>query len=251
MTSPPTNQLPYLTFASLASTKVGHGIFSRWGGVSPPPFDSLNINYHVGDPEENVRHNRALIRKTLDIVHLVSAQQVHGDTIHRITEIPRKAEIESEGADSLISDVKGIFLMIQQADCQAVMIFDPTHLAVANVHTGWRGSVANIIGKTIQAMMDAYLSRPADLLAVISPSLGKCCAEFVNYRQELPKSFEDYRVSEHFFDFPAISRDQLITAGLKPSRIETAGICTRCDPSWFSYRRDKITGRFCSVIGLR
>lgn len=100
-------------------------------------------------------------------------------------------------------------------------------------------------------MKTSYHTNPTDLQAAISPSLGSCCAEFVNFRQELPKSFYKYQVRENYFDFPAISREQLLSCGVKPANIELSGICTRCDCRWFSYRRQRNTGRFCSVIGLR
>ncbi len=182
---------------------------------------------------------------------LVSTGQVHGDQVCRISTLPTAGENELNGYDGLITDITGIFLLIQQADCQAVLLFDPQKRVIANIHVGWRGSVIEIIAKTIETMETYYQTNPADLRAGISPSLGPCCAEFVNFRQELPKSFYKYQVRENYFDFPAISRDQLRSCGVKSANIELSNICTRCDSGWFSYRRNKDTGRFCSVIGLQ
>jgi YfiH family protein len=139
---------------------------------------------------------------------------------------------------------------VQQADCQAVLLFDPVKKVVANIHCGWRGSVDNIIGKVIATMTDSFNVNPANLLAGISPSLGPCCAEFINYRTELPSSFWSYQVKPNYFDFWQISKDQLQGAGVNADKIETSSICTACNNDWFSYRRDKATGRFCSVISI-
>ena len=103
--------------------------------------------------------------------------------------------------------------MIQQADCQAVLLHDPHRRAIAAVHCGWRGSVVGIIGKTIAAMQRYYRSIPADLTAFIGPSLGPCCGEFINYPDELPRWMHQYQVRPSYFDFWEISRQQLLGAG--------------------------------------
>jgi len=227
---------------------VSSATFSRHGGVSKAPYHSRNVGLHVGDVEERVLRNRALLREQLGLARLVSARQVHGDSVLVVDWLP-EADVELAGHDALVTDQLGIGLMIQQADCQAVMLYDPEHGAVANIHSGWRGSVANIIAKTV-AMISAYGTRPASLLAAISPSLGPCCGEFVNYRQELPEPFYGYQVRPNHFDFWAISRDQLRDSGVRREKIEIAGRCTACEGDYFSYRRDRVTGRFASVIGI-
>jgi hypothetical protein len=180
---------------------------------------------------------------------LVSAKQVHGDSILNLDWLP-DADVEYPSHDALMTNIPEIGLMIQQADCQAVMLYDPEHGAVANIHSGWRGSVANIIAKTVAAMTVAYGTRPAALHAAISPSLGPCCGEFVNYRAELPLAFHAYQMQPNHFDFWAVSRDQLRAAGVGLEQIEIAGRCTVCNENYFSYRRDRVTGRFASVIGM-
>jgi purine-nucleoside/S-methyl-5'-thioadenosine phosphorylase / adenosine deaminase len=122
---------------------------------------------------------------------------------------------------------------------------------VANIHSGWRGSVGNIIGRTIQVMTSEYSSRPRELVCGVGPSLGPCCAEFVNYRKEIHESFWRYRRPGDYFDFWKISRDQLLTAGVPRGHICVSGICTKCNPHlFFSYRRDSKTGRFATVVGI-
>jgi copper oxidase (laccase) domain-containing protein len=130
------------------------------------------------------------------------------------------------------------------------MLYDPVRAVIANIHSGWRGSIADIIGRTVAVMQQRFGCRPAEIVAGIGPSLGPCCAEFVNYRKEIPATLWSYQVSPNHFDFWALSRDQLVRAGLRPGHIETGGICTRCHSDlFFSYRAAQQTGRMAAVIG--
>jgi len=160
-------------------------------------------------------------------------------------------DLEIGGFDGLVTNLPDTGLMIQQADCQAILLADPVRGAVGIAHAGWRGTVANVIAETVLAMSRAFATEPADLVAGVSPSLGPCCAEFVNFRTELPAALHGYQVRPNHFDFWAISRDQLCSVGLRPGNIHIAGICTRCSRDYFSYRRERVTGRFASVIGLK
>jgi len=236
-------------YPALASSNTFHGVFTRLGGVSPAPFDSFNVAFGLTDGERNVRENRDRIKKNFGIEALVSGRQVHGEKIAVIAENP-VTDLVVDGCDGLITDVAGIGLMIQHADCQAILLDDPVNRAVGIVHAGWRGSVVNIARKTVEAMQRSYGTDAADLKAAISPSLGPCCAEFINYKQELPATFFKYQVKPNHFDFWAISRDQLCHAGIRSENIAVANQCTVCNPDYFSYRREKVTGRCASVIGI-
>ncbi len=238
----------YGQFHGLASESLAHGVFSRQGGVSAGPYHSLNLSFGVGDDPAAVLANREEIKRVLGLTTLVSARQVHGDRIMCITAEP-EGDFEAEGYDALITNCR-IGLMIQQADCQAVIIHDPDGPALGVAHVGWRGSVAGILGATVRAMTEAFGTDPARLRAAISPSLGRCCAEFINYRSELPAWMHDFQGHPNHFDFPAISVRQLEEAGLRTERISLAELCTRCSPDYFSYRRDRVTGRFATVAAL-
>ncbi|MEW6429737.1 MAG: peptidoglycan editing factor PgeF [Thermodesulfobacteriota bacterium] len=239
-----------LLYPIFPAESVIHATFRRHGGVSSAPWDSLNVGLACGDATANVVENRRRVKERLGLDLLVSARQVHGDRVVAVRQTPA-ADIEIPDCDGLVTDHPGLGLMIQQADCQAVLLHDPQRPAVGICHSGWRGSVADIIGGTVAAMTREFGSTPATLRAAISPSLGPCCAEFVNHRLELPDHFRKYRRGAAHFDFWTISRDQLVGAGLRPEHIEIAGVCTRCSPDYFSYRRDRVTGRFASVIGIR
>ena len=238
----------YGHFPDLAAAHLVHGVFGRQGGGSVAPYHSLNISLGVGDDPAVVLANRARLKQALGIATLVSARQVHGEQILRLTAEP-DADFEAEGYDALVTNCR-IGLMIQQADCQAVIIHDPDTPALGLAHVGWRGSVVGIIGTTVRAMVADFGSDPARMQAAISPALGSCCGEFINHRQELPPWMHAYQVQPNYFDFPAISVQQLLEAGLRPERISRAGLCTRCNPDYFSYRRDRITGRGATVAAL-
>jgi YfiH family protein len=227
---------------------------NRFGGVSSSPYDSLNLSYGVGDNPVSVAENRHCLKEELGITTLLSAGQVHGDRCY-VSQNLVSADLEVDGYDALMTDQPGLGLMIQQADCQGVTLYDPIHSVIAAIHSGWQGSVKNIIGRTVEKMVSRYNSSPVDIQAYISPSLGPCCAEFVNHRLEFPPSFLDFQVKENYFDFWQISRMQLLQAGLKDRQIETAGICTSCSSDYFSYRRarregDGRTGRCATVIAI-
>jgi YfiH family protein len=239
-----------LIHPGLSSSCLMHGTFNRFGGVSPSPWDSNNVSFGLGDNAENVLANREQIKKALGFECLVSAKQVHGSQVYIVDKNPA-GDLEVEGFDALITNVPDTCLMIQQADCQAVFLFDPEKKVVGIAHAGWRGSVTDIIAETVYAMSQTFSTEPTDVKAAISPSLGPCCAEFVNFRSELPEALHGYQVRANYFDFWAISRDQLSAAGIRPENIHVAAICTCCNQDYFSYRRDKDTGRFASVIGAR
>ena len=243
--------MPLLDFLPIAlGDGLTGGFFTRHGGGSHAPFDSLNVGYGVGDDPLLVAGNRRRLQEHLGLNFLVSARQVHDDRILSISE-PQARDCEHAGFDALITNQPGVGLLIQQADCQAVVLHDPVNRVVANVHSGWRGSVANIIAKTIDRMTADFGSDPAQMAAAISPSLGPCCAEFVHFLSELPKEFHAHQVRPAYFDFWAISRQQLQEAGVLAAHIQTAAVCTRCDPNYFSYRREGKTGRSATVIALQ
>jgi copper oxidase (laccase) domain-containing protein len=101
-------------------------------------------------------------------------------------------------------------------------------------------------------MRERFGCRPSDIRAGIGPSLGPCCAEFVNYRTEIPEALWGYRRDGVLFDFWAMTRGQLTRSGVREAHIETSGICTRCRTDlFFSHRGEKHTGRFPAVIGIK
>jgi polyphenol oxidase len=228
-----------------------HGFFTRRGGVSAGPYRSLNLSFAVGDDPESVAENRRRLREALELDNLTGATQVHGHGYALITSgSPTIGEIPE--VDILLTGEAGPGLLIKQADCQAVLLYDPKRRVAANVHCGWRGQVQNVLAQAVARLGEIFGSRPRDMRAAISPSLGFCCAEFRHFRRELPPEFWTYQVRPTYFDLWRLSRDQLLAVGLKPAHIDVAGLCTRCRAQdFYSYRRDGTTGRQGAIIALR
>ena len=250
------HNLSYLQFPHLSEyADVRHGIFTRQGGFSKGCYQGLNVGMGNGDNLDHVLRNRAAISGRMGYSELVFANQVHGTAIINhsgcSTEGNRHTLSKAGSGDAMITDAPGQSLVIQTADCQAVLIYDPVRKAVADIHSGWRGSIQNIIGLTVQAMIKEFGSNPKNLLAGIGPSLGPCCAKFIHYRTEIPKAFWSYKNSSDCFDFWAMSKDQLTEAGIPENHIVSSNLCTRCRTDlFFSYRKEKSTGRFAAVIGI-
>ncbi len=249
--------LVFFRFTDLSGfPELSHQIFSRKGGRSHKPYDGLNLAFSVGDKQADVRWNRRQVAKRVGCRYTVYANQVHGTDI-LIYSSPESAAAAATGplrsGDAMITDIPGLALAIQVADCQAILVYDATRKVVANIHSGWRGSVRNIVGKTVAAMERRFGCRGRDMVAAIAPSLGPCCSEFINYRSEIPEEFWKYKDSRNCFDFWKISHDQLETAGLRPGNIQSGGMCTRCRTDYFYSYRGAVgnTGRFGAVIGLR
>ena len=159
---------------------------------------------------------------------------------------------ETTQADAMITHLPGLALMVKQADCQGIIIFDPVKNVVSNVHCGWRGNTYDILGSVVKRMSLDFGSKASDLIAAIGPSLGPCCAEFIDYGQIFPEEFRQFMVRDNYFDLLQISRWQLIKAGLKEENIEVTNICTKCRTDLFySYRAEGITGRFATVVMLK
>jgi YfiH family protein len=253
------NGLTCLQFPALVNLPgFFHGVFLRNGVNGQGHMVSFNLGLGHGTADEVVWRNREQMLDFFGPENFgVYARQVHGIDVGVVSpsgdfNVPNVHPPVQLHGDALITDVSGAALVIQVADCQPVIIVDPATGAIANIHSGWRGSVQNIIGVTIDRMEAQYRSRPQDLVCAIGPSLGPCCAEFVNYKEEIPQAFWGYRRPNDFFDFWQISIDQLIDAGVKPENISLAGVCTKCNQHlFFSYRGDQLTGRFAAVIGIR
>ncbi len=238
----------WLEFELLAECPgLMHAIFLRHGGISPEPFGSLNAGGSTGDDHEKVTENRRRMLNALNISRVVSGKQVHGSDVTWI----KQDQMEIAASDAMITDLQNVGLMIKHADCQAAILYDPVHRALGNVHAGWRGNVQNIYRAAIQKMQEAFGTRPEDLLVGVSPSLGPNHSEFKNYKTEFPEEFWTFQVRPEYFDLWAIARHQLEQCGVLPHHIQIASICTYANPQdYYSYRRDKVTGRHATIAAL-
>jgi len=170
--------------------------------------------------------------KELGLGEPLLAEQIHSDFI---LEVDRMPETEVK-VDAFITQAKNLLLGAKSADCQGVVIFDPVRKVVGVVHSGWKGSAQNIIGKTIRQMQMTFGSEGRGLLVGISPSLGPCCAEFSDPMEELPTFCHPFILGNKHVDFWSLSKKQCADEGVLELNVEVAGICTKCDPNYFSYR---------------
>ncbi len=239
-----------------------HGVFTRAGGNSTGRFSGLNLGMNCGDDPEIVRANRADMLAALGVSNALFLNQVHGEDIlvlergSDIRDLIWNAEAgkthRPASADAVVTDVEDLALVIQVADCQAVIFYDPVRRVIANVHSGWRGSVANILGRCLDVMTGDFHCRTENIFVGISPSLGPCCAEFRDYRTWIPRPLWKYMSEDRpYVDFWEMSRAQLVENGINPDHIQSMELCTKCNADrFYSYRANKTTGRFGAVVGL-
>lgn len=246
----------WLEFELLADLKaIKHAVFLRHGGLSTGELASLNFGFSVGDHPEHVKNHYKAAASLLNLPNFINGQpsicsskQRHGVEIWSVNASNLS---EEPFADAIVTQEKGVGLLIKHADCQAALFYDPIRHVIANVHCGWRGNVQNIYHHVVQYLIKTYGSKPENLLVCIGPSLGPQSAEFVNYQKELPESFWKYQIRPFYFDLWALSRAQLKEAGVLDEHIEIAHIDTFANAKdCYSYRREKPSGRHASVIAL-
>ncbi len=241
-----TPPLKYWVSTLLSEAGIPHGVFTRRGGVSPPPWDSLNLGSTVGDDRDRVRENLrrmfAALGRPLEsrydvwLVHSARVVCASG---------PRPDERPHIQADAILTDRPDLTLVMRYADCVPILLADPVRRVVGIVHAGWRGTVLGVTRRAVEQMSACYGSRPADILAAIGPSIGpdhyevgpEVRARFVSEDSGHARFFVPSRRRGHFmFDLPGFVRMRLEHAGV--ARVEDLGLCTYADAGrFFSYRR--------------
>lgn len=255
-----------------------HGFSTRAGGVTTVyGGKSLNLGWTKEDDPAAVTENRRLmVQKIAPSMKLVTVRQVHGNHVERVRgEDALAGRLETrEGkavleGDGLVTNAPGVLLAAGTADCVPVLIVDPVRRAVGGFHAGWRGTVARIVEKGVEAMRREYGSRAGDLKAAIGPSIGPCCYTvgdevWKRFMEEFPYGAELFHKMDVEGGTPALrvdlweaNRRQLIETGLPVESITVLGECTACmldasgGPKYFSHRAQAgRTGRMLNVIGI-
>lgn len=261
------NGVWYGLFTHLGHLGLRHGVSTRLGGISAPPFATLNLGLKTGDQAERVRLNRRHFCQAVgvDPDRTVTPQQTHEDRIYIAGAADAGRGIFSHDAaipctDALATNQAGLPLMLFFADCVPVLIYDPVRRAVAISHAGWKGTVARIAAKTVCAMGEHFGTRAADCFVGIAPSIGPCCYEVDQpvidaLCQSFPDTWGTLVVpsgGKWQLDLWETNRRQLVEAGVQRDRIVVAGVCTACNTAlFFSHRAEKgKTGRMGAVISL-
>lgn len=241
---------------------------SRTGGLSLPPYASLNLGLHVGDNPELVMANRRLLADTLDLPLecWVIGEQVHGNRVALVEwqDAGRGSEELANalaGIDAMVTSESRVALVAFYADCVPLFLVDPVKRVLGLAHAGWRGTVLGIGGRVVTRMVREFNSCPADLLAAIGPSIGRCCYQVdtrvgVAVKERLPwanKVLTPDGSNHYRLDLPRANYLELLAAGLRPENIELANLCTCClSDTFFSYRATGgPTGRQAALLSLR
>ena len=233
---------------------------TRLGGVSEPPYRSLNLAYHVGDTDASVTENRRRFCGGLgiDTHSLVVAQQVHGDEVAVVDESQEGCGAHSHETaipetDGMITASRSIALAVLTADCVPVLVVDPLRKAIGVAHAGWRGAIRMIASRTVLRMRDDFGTDPANCLVVLAPSIGSCCYTVgEDVRSHFLRAFGAECIVEDRLDLRQAVKTQLLRIGVEERNISSMGECTACNlDRFYSYRgEDGRTGRMMSVIGI-
>mgnify|MGYP001594862008 FL=1 len=248
--------------------EICHFVSTRIGGFSNPPYDSLNLGFHVGDKPDMVLKNRKRLAKSLEIPlhNFILARQVHDCNVKIVTDDSRGSgafdyDTAVSATDAMVTDIPNICLMVLHADCVPILFFDMKKKVIGVAHAGWKGTIRMVAQNTVKVLKEEFNCLPKDILAGIGPSIGPCCYEVgPEVIAQIDKSFHNkgryIRESSGgmgYFDLWEANKIQLVEMGITEKNIEVAEVCTRCNHTiFFSYRHQRgETGRFGAGIMLK
>lgn len=253
-------KISYLQPKRLAANLVA-GFSTRNGGISRPPFNSLNLGTETEDQSTNVEGNRATFTRAFNLSphQLLTVKQVHGDDVLLIDqENPDLCHFLDLKVDAIVTNQPGIMIGILTADCLPILIWHEEKKIAAVIHAGWRGAANGLIAKVIQTIHATFDCPAAELHAAIGPGIGAH-----NYEVDRPvrdafrqgtgfwnEISKETKLAHWQLNIPLSCQLQLEQSGLKPQHIEVAKQCTCCHPElFFSHRRDNgVTGRQIGFI---
>ena len=261
-----------------------HGFSTRHGGVSTlPHLSDLNFGFGLGEERETTLENYRRFASVLGIVpgHALAARQTHTDLVMTVDERFRGLNLQSapdalpdgipaldarfsDGWDAFVTDRKNVALSVRVADCVPILFWDPVHAVIGAAHAGWKGTFAEIAGKTVLAM-EALGADRKDLLVSVGTSIGVCCYEvddafhtrFVEkFGEDLCRGCFTLRESgKYHCDLRACNRMLLEALGVPAEHIEVSPFCTCCDPGQFhshraAQKRDGKRGLMTAMISM-
>ncbi len=235
-------ELVYYTSDTIAAP---HLFTTKFGGVSTGCLSSLNLGFSRGDERENVLQNYQIVAELLGVprARMTMTRQVHGDRVRVVG--PDEVGMGlgqplSWQTDAIVTNLPGVPLCGYYADCVVTLLYDPVSRSIGVCHSGWRGTANGILAKTVRTMQQQYGARPADIRAVIGPSIRQCCFETDAdvpdaMRETMGAAVEPYiekRGEKYFIDLQGINVLRLREAGVRD--ITDSGLCTKCmhDEFW-------------------
>lgn len=260
--------LKYIEFECLNeySDVLIHCMSTRAGGVSTGECSTMNLGFSRKDIRSNIIRNFELIcgAAGLEPDSLVLTNQIHGTRVYRAGSndkgkgIIRDSDIK--GVDGLYTMTPGVTLTTFHADCVPVFLFEPGIKAAALLHSGWKGTLSNIVSSLTERLNELPEYDAGKLIAVLGPSIGHCCFEveddvYCLFREKYnnEKYYVNISDTKWKVDLKGIITQQLKEAGLKEDNIHNCGICTKCrNDLFFSYRGDNgKTGSMAAFIQIK
>lgn len=248
-------------FYEVTAWRGARGLFTtRKGGMSRPPYDSLNLGAGGGDDPETVAGNRRRLNEALGLgdggVRTVS--QVHGSGVCVLNDPDAPRPVA--GYDAVITALPGQAVGVLTADCVPILLYDPVKGAVAAVHAGWAGTIKGIAGHAVEAMAREFGTGPGDVLAAVGPSIGPCCYEVdekvMGPLRESLRGWSGLAVDaapgKWRLDLWMTNRRVLELSGVPPGNISVMGLCTACNQDKFYSHRGSggKAGRMMAVAVL-
>ena len=244
-----------------ANKKISYGFFTRLGGVSKEPYNSLNCSFKNQDNELNVFHNIDIVKKNLNLREIVKLDQVHSSKVILIKDHNDISDFYK--VDGIVTKTPGIGLSILGADCAPILFYDKIEKIVGACHAGWRGAVNDIVEKTV-CKMESIGAKRYQISAIIGPAIQRNsyeigqevadtirrCSFFSNTISILSHKTND----KYLFDLPLFLQQSLKNANIL--EIGNVDLDTYTNPHlFFSHRRSfhknmNETGRHISVIGI-
>lgn len=246
---------------------VAHGFSTRLGGVSPAPWESMNLGSNRGDDPSNVDENyrRFCCAIGADSSAIVKNHQVHSSRIRHVTAadiVSPPSLLGDHDADGLICSQPGVCLTVFSADCIPVLLYDPVQRVIAAVHAGWRGTAAGISHRAAAEMISVYGCRGEDILAAIGPGISPCCFETHRdvpdgLREGLGQDAEGFirplpKEGKFSVDLKGANAHWLRMAGLTEDHIAVSSACTTCrgDHFWSHRILGNERGSMAAMIQL-
>ena len=260
------NGVEYLEFNVLNKykDKLMHKITLRHAGESKDNFESLNFKQGNGDEDINIYNNYLKIGLG-DKVY--KARQNHTDNVLVLNNENKYKYImwdkSNEEYDAYITNTPDINILVTTADCIPVILYDTIQNVVAVIHSGWKGTLKEIVPKTLNKMISNFNTNPSNVLAMFGPSIMPCCfttqdIQFVNQFKDICELETEYYTKiddAYHIDLEKLIKLKLIKMGINPKNIYSANICTKCNnKDFFSYRAssNKLKyGTFATVVGLK
>ena len=247
------DDLCYLGFPKFEKTGLVKVAFTtRMGGVSKGQFASMNVSTTNGDDINAVRKNYEILGNAVgfDFKKTVLSKQTHTNNIRIVTinDIGKGliAERDYDDVDGLITDIQGVTLVTQFADCTPLLFLDPVNKVIANVHSGWRGTVKEIGKRAVEIMNKQFSSKPENIIAAIGPCINKCCYEVDDpvYSEfakcdvfNLEKVFTKKENGKFMLDLVEANKEILLSAGIREENIDVSDLCTHCNSHIFHSHR--------------